>query len=216
MKALMTLTAAALGFMMTTGARAEEPTWTGCHIGGSIGMSAVDADVRFGPFHDSMGGSGVNWGAGVGCDMQIPDNNNFLIGVFADYTWLDLDNNTTFTKMTYDGQWTVGGRIGTLLTPSTLGYLLVGYSEMDASKLRVLGSNVAVSDFSGYAVGGGLETSIGNNLRLGLEYRYYDYDGDSAHKWGETISLDPDIQTVQLRLKWQLWTPTGLVPVPLK
>lgn len=218
MKALITLTAATatLGFMMTTGAQAQEPMWTGCHVAASVGMGSVDADVRFGSYHSNLSGTGANWGAGVGCDVEVPDT-DFLIGVFADYTWLNLDSSNKYKKMEYDGQWTVGGRVGTFLTPRTLGYLLVGYSEMDASKLRVFGSNVGgISDFSGVTVGGGLETDISNNLRLGLEYRYYDYDGDSAHKWGKTISLDPEVQTVQLRLKWQLWTPTGLVPVPLK
>ncbi len=217
MKALMTLTAVGIGFMMTTSAMAQDPMWTGCHLGVGIGMGAVNTEVRVGGFRDDVGGMDANWGAGVGCDMEMPGT-NLLIGALADYTWLNTDSSNSLGRIEYDSQWVVAGRIGAFLTPRTLGYLLVGYSEMDTGGLRVLGKNVGgISDFSGYVVGGGLETDIGNNLRLGVEGRYYDYDGQSATKFGKRINVDPDVQTVSLRLKWQLWTPSGLlVPEPLK
>ena len=228
MKALMTLSAAtALTLLLTTGAWAggwnatdqEEgsSSWTGCHLALGLGMGSVETEVRFGSFRENLGGMDANWGAGVGCDMKLPST-NLLIGVLADYTWTNLDSSNSLGRISYDNSWTVAGRVGTKLTPDTLAYLPVGYSEMDTGGLRILGSNVGgISNFSGVVVGGGLETDIGNDLRLGIEGRYYDYDGDSARFYGKTINVDPDVQTVSLRLKWQLWKPgSSLVPVPLK
>lgn len=216
MKALITLTAATLGLLMVTSARAQEPMWTGCNIGVGVGMGAVETNVRFGSFRENLGGMNALGSAGVGCDMEIPDT-NLLVGAFADYTWLGITSSNSLGKIDYDSQVTVGGRLGTFLTPRTLAYVLAGYSKMDTGGLRVLGKNVGgIGDFSGFVVGGGLETDIGNNLRLGVEGRYYDYDSDSAKFYGKPISVDPDVQTVQVRLKWQLWTPVGLAPIPLK
>ena len=216
-KALTTLTAVTLGFMMTASAKAQEPMWTGCHLGVGIGMGAVSTDVSSKYIGvNGLGDQGAIWGGMVGCDYEMPDT-PLIIGVFADYTWLDMNSTVTpgIGSLSYDGQYTVGGRIGTLLTPRTFGYLLVGYSEMDSSA-KILGKNLALSDFSGYAVGGGLETDLGSNLRLGLEGRWYEYDSQSAKIYGKRIDFDPDVQTVKLNLKWQFWSGTALQPIPLK
>ncbi|TGR35914.1 outer membrane beta-barrel protein, partial [Mesorhizobium sp. M1C.F.Ca.ET.195.01.1.1] len=64
-----------------------------------------------------------------------------------------------------------GLRVGYLLTPNTLGYVLGGYSWQKYK----LDSNAGFGfdwDQSGYFVGGGLETAINSNWTIKTEYRY--------------------------------------------
>ena len=189
--------------------------WTGCHVGGSVGMGAVNTDANFANYlRLDLGGDGVVAGGLVGCDMKVSDN--MLVGIWGDYSWMNMDSNIRVLGynigIDYDNQWSVGGRLGTFLDDDLLAYVLVGYSGMDTSKIK--GLNVSVGDFSGYTVGGGLEKVLGGNLRAGLEYRYYGYDSESATIYGHRVRFDPDVQTARVTLKWQLWgTPEEVIPL---
>ena len=192
--------------VFSTSVNAQSSNWSGCHLGLNVGMGSVNNDVAG---LNGWGSSGGIYGVGIGCDVMVPDT-QFLVGVFADYEALNMDSSIgPFVNLSYDSQKTIGARVGALITPSTLAYVLVGYSELDTSALKVLGKSFAMPDYSGATVGGGLETDIGANLRLGLEYRYSSYDSEKVnfHHHKYAVGFEPEVQTVRLGLKWAFWAP---------
>ena len=211
--AIATATALLIGSMSYANAQSSSK-WTGCHVGGSIAAVSVNNRFSGSGFGVDTGAQGGGLGVGVGCDMALPDS-SIVLGLFGDFLWMNADSRANLyhysAKLDYNHQWTVGGRAGTLLTPDVLAYALVGYTELDTSNLRFGYHNISVGTFSGYTVGGGLETAFGENMLVGLEYRYSDLD--SVRKYG--INIDPDTQVVKLNVKWKLWGATEEL-IPLK
>ena len=203
------------GFMDVT-VNKHDP-WTGCHVGGAAGMSGIHNDINGGGLIsiDDVGAQGGTFGVLVGCDMLLDNTPNILLGVWADYMWLNSDSSLRIlgipARLDYNSQWAVGGRIGTKITDNVLAYALAGYTELDTSAVRVAGHNISLPKFTGYVVGGGLEVPLGENLLVGVEYRYSDLD--SARRYG--VNFDPDTQVAMLKVKWKLWGGTEEV-IPLK
>ncbi len=109
--------------------------------------------------------------------------------------------------------WTVGGRVGYLVQPTTLAYFLAGYSEAGFDLPRGFKSDT----FSGWTVGGGLETQLTGNWFLKGEYRFTQLgkqtilnvsDDTSSAK----ITDEPTIQSARVSLVYKI----GHVADPLK
>ena len=90
--------------------------------------------------------------------------------------------------------WSVGGRIGYLVSPTWLIYGLAAYSEtnveLSASMKDPFAGGLAFAggqptnarfktDISGVTFGGGTEFQIAKNLHIKFEYRYTDFDSKS-------------------------------------
>lgn len=207
-------------------AQANAQKWTGCYLGGSVGMSATKtiADLNVAPpvfpvatnalSIDGLGSSGTVAGVHVGCDLKLQQ---LVVGAFGDYAW----HNETFeitsallpgTVATLDvnSRWTVGGRVGIAFTDSTLLYGLVGWSRMSTSDLSIPAGPLTISmpTFQGWVFGGGIETILMPNIRLGLEYRYNRYDTqDIVLIPGATLGLQPEMHTVSARLSYAFTLP---------
>lgn len=144
----------------------------------------------------------------IGYDHLLGDR--FLVGAFADFdfyrdadaTFSDIDGGNWLSgKVERDHMWTVGGRLGYLVTPRILVYGLAGYSQMklDGSLIAHFDDpwgkgkdshiNMSVKDrVDGWVLGGGLEAKLEKRLSLKLEYRYSQFDGISTstsanHGW---------------------------------
>ena len=138
----------------------------------------------------------------LGFDQQI--NNFFVIGAFVDadkyfgssenFTAVNTGPHglTTALKGTFDLDYsaTIGTRFGVLINPTTLIYGLVGYtylkvdgdlSYMFNSKHGMHNVNFAMpDDFEGVTVGGGLQTKISPTTSFKFEYRYTNFESESA------------------------------------
>lgn len=97
------------------------------------------------------------------------------------------------TKLDLGNSWSIGGRIGYLMTDSTLLFASGGYTQIEATlKSKFQGGAGADAEFGslgadynisssrdewldGFYVGGGLETLMTDHISLKLEYRYSDY-----------------------------------------
>jgi outer membrane immunogenic protein len=222
----------------TSAARADD--WTGVYIGigGGLGAAVHDLSLENGPlavpppaFSASLEGLGAEGGfftAGVGADYQV--NSNIVVGAFFDYDWTDLETSLDVgvdvlgltgsggAKIEVDNLWSIGGRVGYLVTPSTLLFLTAGYAQADISDLTAgidgLGSiSVArVGHVDGYFLGGGAELKITKALSLKAEYRYTDLDEERVTLLPGTFEeindfvttkLDPDIQTARVSLAYR-------------
>lgn len=112
---------------------------------------------------------------------------------------------TVKTKTNLGNNWTLGARLGYLMTDSTLLFASGGYTQASAEiKSRFQGVSTAGIDDSagiaaaydissrndewlgGYYLGAGLETMMMDHLSLKLEYRYADY-GSIKSSSGESF-----------------------------
>jgi outer membrane immunogenic protein len=207
--------------------------WSGFSVGVGVGATSIDQDASAAakrtdvfclywwgcsyPKHDYLSG-GMNDDAWkvfgtvqVGYDRLIGER--FLIGAFADYDFypdgdehaaVDFKHKSLTGDISRDGTWTVGGRLGYLVTPRLLVYGLGGFSRMnqngevtaefDGPKYAKLPTSVTLKagDLNGWTVGGGVETKldrIDKRLSLKVEYRYSQFDGDSGKGSDENCSF---------------------------
>jgi outer membrane immunogenic protein len=236
----------------TTVAKADE--WTGVYIwiGGGMGAAVHELSVEndpaipqfpFAASLDGLGGDGGFFSLGAGVDYQI--NGKWVIGAFFDYDWMSLDTEVLDLSVSQpisfsagadievEDMWSVGGRIGHLVTPSTLLFLTAGYARADISDLNFRGSGgisgtlVRVGDFDGYFIGGGAELKITQAISLKAEYRYTDLGDEKVTLLPGltspdpndfvTTKLDPSIQTARLALNYRFGLGRGEVgPDPVE
>lgn len=162
-------------------------------LGVGIGAGAINHDLTLGPgpalpagsFNaglDGIGGEGIFGTVGVAADYQI--HQRVVIGAFFDYDFAKLDTDLNLSvpglgglnatgKISLDNMWTIGGCVGVLLSPDTLWYALVGYTQADVSDLDIsitgpasVNLGIGVPKFSGYTFGGGVETMLAPNWSL--------------------------------------------------
>ncbi len=243
-------TGAVLAGILASGVpTAQADDWTGIYIGIGGGYGAAVQELSFsnGPefppppaFAASLDGLGADGGfftLGVGADYQI--DRQFLIGAFFDYDWMSMETElglgvagvlSARAGLEVEDMWSVGGRLGYLLTPNTLLFLSAGYSRADVSDLTLnvsgLGGGVvaAVGSFDGYFIGGGAELKITDAISLKAEYRYTDLDGETIRLFPGTglaeindfvrTELDPDIQTARLSLAYRFGLGHGAHAAP--
>ena len=168
-------------------------------------------------------------------------NSRFVVGAFFDYDWADLDTSldasinflgTTLgagADIEVEDMWSIGGRLGYLVSPSTMLFVTAGYSQADVSDLTANASGLGsvtlarVGDFDGYFIGGGAEMKITKAISIKGEYRYTDLDLEvitllpgTAPEINNfvTTKLDPDIQTARVSLNYRfgLGGDTGVEP----
>lgn len=199
--------------------------WTGFYLGVGGGGVAVNQDLK-GISEPSPGnlvelnGLGAMGGFGtvqVGYDRQFSPR--FVAGVFADFDFdsanskLGILNNTASVSFDLNNSWTVGGRLGYLVNPGTMAYVLAGYTQAQFDFPKGLGFNN--DTFGGYSVGAGLETNITGNFFLKAEYRFTGLDTNTI--WGPVtqfkVTDQPDIQTGRLVLSYKFNPLGGFEPL---
>jgi outer membrane immunogenic protein len=165
-------------------------TWTGCYIdaGGGYGMWTQTQHTETYPgrvqtsFSDTKD-EGWLGRFGAGCDYQLSGTwSNIVIGAFGDYDWMGVRGTDNFQNIglggvfgapTYslekqDWAWSVGGRVGYLVTPALLTYIDAGYTEthFNQQNFTFLNTGIAANAFlpgttyHGWFVGGGTEYAI--------------------------------------------------------
>lgn len=220
--AAITALAAAVTLIGSVVAKAAEPAvqWSGVYVGAGVGYGASNTNVDIGATGfgsvaviDGLGASGAALTLTIGADLKF---DRFLIGAFLDWTRHDQDWSIssslipggTLARMEFDNQWTIGGRAGVVLG-SSLVYGLVGYTTLHTSDLAVPAAalTVGVPDFKGWSLGGGIEMALGNGLFLGAEYRFTQFDKETATLAlgpGITIGLEPEVHQATARLMYKL------------
>jgi outer membrane immunogenic protein len=160
-------------------------SWTGWYLGGHIGGAWRDSDALTGATTSSGNDGRFMGGVQGGFDYQFA-NSPVVVGVEANYSWLDSNDDSstfaggfTFADRTR-GLFSATGRIGYAMGPS-LWYFKGGYAHRD-SRTTFTGPAGAVaftsSDDSrdGYTLGGGVEYMFMPSWSVKVEYQYYDFD----------------------------------------
>ena len=161
-------------------------SWTGCGFG--VGAAYRDAEFSAGG-PGNIGVDGQSLGGRFLCDLQT---GVFVIGFNADYDSLFGDINTTLGG---NAVWSVGGRVGPLVNPSTLLFATGGWTRADTKG----------GDMDGWYVGGGIETKLPNSpLYLVLEYQHRVYDlTDVGGPSG--VDFEVDVIRAGVNIKLHFW-----------
>ncbi|WP_072394564.1 cellulose biosynthesis protein BcsS [Hyphomicrobium sp. CS1GBMeth3] len=200
------------------------PTWSGMYFGGSVGYGWNESKNRY---RDSTGTRQVNdedadgglvslvWGYDCQWDR-------FVFGGFVDVDWSDISRGSVGDGLTIDRSFSIGARIGALVTPNTLAFVTAGYTRAHFDNdgwwtipddttpgTTIPGRSGAY--FNGYFIGGGLETRLSGNFFLRGEVRYADFSSEisNAGTAGDGVTTyvdkeDPYIVTTRLGLIYKL------------
>ncbi len=175
--------------------------WSGFHIGLGGGRAAAVTQL------DSIKGlssDGIFGEASVGYD-HVFDNGLVLGGIitghFGNQTASITSMNLTADVKTRYGFDAVA-RLGHAVTPSTLAYVLGGYSWRN---FQVFNTGMQIGDVNrnGYVVGLGTETVLRNNWTLRSEYRYADY-ADFSLAGSGTGEYSPSVHSFHTVLSYRL------------
>jgi len=221
------------------------PSWTGCYVdgGGGYGLWNIDhfaKDNSGATLTNSATSGGRGWlgRVGGGCDYQFSPASgwgNWVVGVFADYDFINLHRNF---QETFDGgigdakeksAWAVGGRIGYLVTPNVFTYWNGGYTQTRFDQINLFDpdgdgtpfGSIGSHTYHVWFVGGGTEIALsglfGIQLPTGLfwrsEYRFSSFSSadlpvlDTAGFQLGSENMKPVVQTITTSLvyKFNWW-----------
>lgn len=200
--------------------------WSGFYvgIGGGFGASnhKVIAKNNEGPgsiSFNGIGGDGVFGEITAGYDHMLSER--LLLGGFIDANLSNigpsLDVNIGSSSLinadlTNQYGFDVGARLGYLLNPSTLGYVLGGYSWRHFKLDGSLGdeSFSFSKDRGGYVLGVGMETVVGSNWTIKTEYRYADYGSPTILSIEDTdLKLNPSTHTFHIAANYRFGAQDG-------
>ena len=146
----------------------EEPTslnpnWSTCYAGVGIGYGIQSSDISTGSGDLSLATKDVQYGIRLGCDQKLAGT-NIVLGVMGDYDFQSAESAIA----ELDRSWFLGMRAGLLFAPSTMGYVLAGYTSLDGSFA------MPDMDDKGLTLGAGLETFVTKTISLTAEGRWVD------------------------------------------
>ena len=234
-----------LGTLAVSASPSNAGEWSGAYIGIGGGMGAAVHDLSFenGPLAppppafaaelSGIGGEGAFFSLGAGADYQV--NSKFVVGAFFDYDWTNIESDvlnlqigppvgiSAQADIEVEDVWSVGGRLGYVVTPSTMLFFSAGYSRADISDLTLRASGLggfggltlaSVGSLDGYFIGGGAEIKLTKSISIKGEYRYTDFDAETITLLPGTpfagfvnnvvtTKLDPDIQTARVALTYR-------------
>ncbi|MGY8631695.1 porin family protein [Bradyrhizobium sp. 14AA] len=172
--------------------------WTGCYVGAGGGGAMTNNDnnvydpVTGAAFTSNQTNGARGWFGTVqgGCDYQFQ---NWVVGAFADYDFMDVRGDTTLGtfatgKQKQDWQWAVGARVGYLILPQLLAYVSGGYTQAHWKDTTL--SLTGIPQFtspgftkSGWFIGTGHEYALTGflpGLFWKTEYRYSEFDRQNS------------------------------------
>lgn len=210
-KLLMLSTALTVVPLMAFAADAPGPTldWTGMHVGAQIGISASELSTNSPIISGGEGRNPSYWrftgdstqtltGINIGYNKQI---SNFVLGVEGDVDYKGGNGYFAPRNEMILSDWdaSLRGKVGVLLTPSTLVY---GTAGISATSFSTVAANNPNGEFFtspnygasrlGWTVGGGAEYAIDSQWSLKGEYRYTDYGTMAASGNGANMRLSDE------------------------
>jgi outer membrane immunogenic protein len=209
-------------------------SWTGLHIGLATGLRANEVDwtttsltvggtpVTLGTAStEPLNGNSSRIGGYIGYDWQF--SSAFVAGIEGEIAWADKSVTLNgialpggiFTgdvrdSITVKNGWdaSVRGRLGFLLSPTTLIYVTGGGAWQEVTASRTCCVALTANAFtpsntktaSGWTIGTGSDMVLWNNWLVRSEYRYSDY-GNVSFSDTSTVFFAPATATYDIKLK---------------
>jgi outer membrane immunogenic protein len=198
MKSIGYLAALAAGILVSGGAQAAGPDWTGAYVGIHGGYAWGDVSVRDNPDDGIPEGpydydaSGIFGGITAGSNWQ---SGAFLLGIEGDLGYMDL-SGAGIIPSSHEGQHqdiTLGsglygditGRLG-LAFGQTLFYGKGGFAFYSGEAMQATTVDgyvpTGTGTFTGWTAGAGIEQMFGNGLSVKLEYLHFDFGTQEAYQ----------------------------------
>ncbi len=196
------------------------PDWEGWYAGGLLGYAWTHVNIAMPPVSSSDTYEGVTGGIMGGFNAQLSDTT--IVGFEADITFADLMGGMSLARHKVS----LVGRVGYLPTPTLLLFAVAGIAGGQyEAKVSATGTSITFvfDDESetlipvattttqpverdkrlwGFTVGGGFETELNGfsfPARLGLEYRYTDFETWNFVALGQAFSIDPQVHEIRAR-----------------
>jgi outer membrane immunogenic protein len=191
----------------------SNPSWTGFYVGGLFGAGGlvhqidIPADPAIFSFN-GLGAEGIVGGGMVGYNHQI--GSNLVLGVQFDGLLSGIESELSLgpidASIELDYSLAVSGRIGYLINPDALAYIIGGYTwgEFTAS---VAGLGSVSENVEGFHVGGGLEAKVTEDITARVEYRYTQFTEEEF--FGGFVGIEPSMHVGTIGVAWNLWSPGG-------
>jgi outer membrane immunogenic protein len=195
------------------------PSWSGFYLGGGVGYGHLIGKNRYSddtPAFSSNNNDSAAGGLGtvvIGFDRLVRER--YVVGLFAEYDWssieltdVDLGTGDT-THFRVRNAFSIGGRGGFLMTPTSLLYMTAGYTWAKGKSdgyfdiPPVLGKTSL--DLNGPFVGLGMETQLGRNWSLRGEVRYTMFNEITSNVGDGTFidKLEGDLLTGRLAVVYK-------------
>jgi outer membrane immunogenic protein len=189
--------------------------WSGVYIGAHGGYGnanhelSVDESYEGKSFNiidlDGINSRGFVGGIDAGADVA---RNGWLFGVLGGYSFSNMESSLSLFdgegKLTLSKQdeWYIGGRIGRVVAPRTMFYLLAAYTQTEYELGGTGIDEKPHQSYSGIKAGTGVEYALGANTFFGLEYAH-DFYGkqDWLNEDGIKISDSLDEDKIQATFK---------------
>jgi outer membrane immunogenic protein len=207
---------------------AEAPSgfnWSGAYVGAGVGVGAVVHRFEFidgvnSASINGLGGEGLFGEVTAGYDHMLSDR--VLLGGFIDAHFGNIGPTIEASsggvtvadiELTNSYGFDAGARLGYVVAPSTLAYVLGGYGWQHFKLDGSIPGGPAISfseDRSGYILGVGMETAVSGNWTLKTEYRYSDYGNDTiADLGGTALKIQPSTHTFHVGANYRFGAQNG-------
>ncbi len=174
-------------------------TWTGFYVGANAGYGW--GNVNANGFANVGDLDGFVGGGQIGYNYQM---GQFVLGLEADLQAADLSsgNNLGLVRVKTDYFGTVRARVGVAFD-RFMPYITGGWAYGNVkTSIPALAFSSDRSHTGGYAVGGGLEYAITNNLIAGVEYLYVDLGEKSILNTGTKVGTAFSVVRARLSYKF--------------
>jgi outer membrane immunogenic protein len=208
--------------------------WTGCYLNAGAGYGMWNQETAFEVFPGGVigetstsGGRGWFGTAGAGCDYQV--GSQIVIGLLGDWDFGNVKGHLEPEDFTVVGDesekwaWSVGGRIGWLVSPTFLTYLSGGYTQAHFDQTDFVsaiggipvGFSSPAQTYHGWFLGSGFEYGMNflpvlQGLFLRTEYRYSTFNAEDIEfvtsagaPFGEGVNSKKFTQSVRTSLVWR-------------
>lgn len=222
-------------------------SWSGFYVGAALGWSRTNYDFTHDLFLDAtdfslptdydvtttsgLKSDGLTGTVTIGYDREFAER--FLVGVFADFTFGNHDDDGTiyypisggFTEgisLETRSVWAIGGRLGMIVRPESMLYVNAGYTQADIELSSLAGRGNLDERMNGWFVGGGLVHYLRDGIGLTLEYRYSDFGEENFGTSNqlpccyEAFDVDASNHAIRVGLSYRFGSVRAVEHVPLK
>lgn len=181
-----TLVAAGGIALFSTAASAQ----VSCFVGGSVGGAVTQTEVP----GLTLAASGAIAGVEAGCDYKI---DKIVVGGLARADWSDVKTSFASGTMKQDATYTIAGRIGYMLQPDVMPYVIGGYqfTQLDYAGLANIDGN-------GIMVGAGVEIKLLANVYGFAEFNHVEYRKWTDIASGDILRPSSDVARIGARAKF--------------
>lgn len=215
MKKILAASAAALA-LAAFAAPASASSFVGSYLGFDVGYGGGQANSEsYGPIGSSLpltqadaNVDGAILGAHIGHNWA--GGSTWIYGLEAEFRYQGMDGDDggsggDINELSTDWEGSLQAHIGTMINPTTMFYVLAGWSFLGADSNVLNAPLETVSEtYSGWTAGAGVAFELSPTSNLRLQYRYTDYGSETLTFPVNNYDMEtgPAIHELTLGLSW--------------